>query len=115
MPRNRNEHAKTSLFASVLQIRRTCNHRIRVAGDRAQVLVDCLQLVIGHVLKGRSAHHLQKIAVERRQEAVGRRIGRSAIRMDVVEVGAVPHDLDELLVSAPPSGSPVLSGVKFRE
>ena len=57
--------------------------------------------MIGHVLEGRPAHHLQKIAVERRQEAVGRRTGRSAIRMYVIEVGAVPHDLDELRVGAP--------------
>ena len=53
-----------ALFADVLQIRRTCNHLARIAGDRTQILVDCAELMVGHVPKKRPSHHLEQLAVE---------------------------------------------------
>jgi hypothetical protein len=96
------------LFTLVLQIRRARNHLTRVAGDRAQVLVDCPELMVGHVAKGWPSHDLEKIAVERRLETIRRIAGRSAIWMHVIEIGPVPHDLDELLVGAPALRPPSL-------
>jgi len=55
---------------------------------------------IGHVLEDWPGHDLEKIAVERRLQTVGgrRSAGDPAIWVHVIEVGALPHDLDELLV-----------------
>jgi hypothetical protein len=87
-----------ALFADVQQIRRTCNHLTRIAGDRAQVLVDRAELMVGHVPKKRPSHDLQQIAVEGWRETIGRSAGACATWMYVIEIGAFPHDLDELLV-----------------
>jgi hypothetical protein len=50
---------RAALLADVLQIRRTSDHLARIAGDRTQVLVDCPELVVGHVLEKRPSHHLE--------------------------------------------------------
>src|SRR5216684_4277578 len=90
-----------ALFTGVLQIGRTSNDLARVAGDCAQVLVDCLEIAVGHVPEEWPSHDQEKIAVEGWLDTIGRSAGGSAIWVYVIEIGAHPHDLDELLVSAP--------------
>jgi hypothetical protein len=63
--------------------------------------------MVGHVAEGWPSHDLEKIAVEWWHETIRRIARRSAIWMHVIEIGPIPHDLDELLVGAaalrPPS------------
>ena len=47
------------------------------ARDRAQILVDCAEVTVGHVLKGRPGHHLQI---------------RTELRVRVVRIDAGAHD-----------------------
>src|SRR6266436_1570808 len=56
--------AALALCTSVLQIRRNCDHLARVTGDGTQVLVDCSEVMVGHVLEEWPSHDLKKIAVE---------------------------------------------------
>jgi hypothetical protein len=54
--------------------------------------------MVGHVAKKRPSHDLEQIAVEWWRETIGRRAGACATWMYVIEIGALSHDLDELLV-----------------
>jgi hypothetical protein len=83
---------------------RTSNHLSRVAGDCLQVLVDSPELMVSHVPEGWLSHDLEKVAVERRLETIGRSTGGSAIWVYGIEIRPSPHDLDELLVSEPTFG-----------
>src|ERR1039457_3955110 len=67
------------------------------AGDRAQILINGSQLFISLVAECRPRHHLQQGAVEMRgNTTLVRRTG--ACRMQVMEIRAVPHDLQKLFV-----------------
>src|ERR1700758_1387941 len=90
-----------ALFTGVLQIRRTRDHPARVTGDGTQVLVDCSEVVVGHVLEERPSHDLKKIAVDGWQVTVASSDAVSAIWVYVIKISASPHDLDEFLVSVP--------------
>jgi hypothetical protein len=57
--------------------------------------------MIGHVLEEWPSHDLKMIAVEGRLETIGRCAGSGAIGVHAIEILAVPHDIDELFVSAP--------------
>src|SRR5579883_87588 len=82
--------ANQILLAIVVQ--NTGRRRPLDAGDGAQVFVDGLQFMIGHVAEGRPGHDLQQIAVERRRQTIA--IGSpSASRVNVIEIGAMLHDL----------------------
>ncbi len=79
--------------------------------------------MVSHAPEKRPAHDLEQIAVEGRHETVGRRArgGRraSATWMYVIEVGALPHDLDELRVAVSTCRQPrfvwcQIAGVKVR-
>src|SRR5215469_13526389 len=67
--------------------------RSGVARNRAQVCVDRKEVMIGHVSKNRPSHHLQKIPIERKRQAVRRCTGTSTAWVNVIEIRAVPHDL----------------------
>jgi hypothetical protein len=50
--------------------------------------------MIGHVSKYRPWHYLEKIPIERKGQAVGRPSApRTATRVSVIEIRAVPDDL----------------------
>ncbi len=61
------------------------------------MLVNRPQIMIGHVLEGRPWHDLEKIAVEGKLQAVGwsARPG-STIRVNMIEICALPQDLTKL-------------------
>ena len=65
----------------------------------AQVLVDCSEVVVGHVLEEWPSHDLQKITVDGRQVTGASSDAVSAIWVYVIKIGTSPHDLDEFLVS----------------
>ena len=65
------------------------------AGDRRQVCVDRVQIMIAQLLKVWPGHHLKQIAIERRVEAV-RGDGRPvAIWMKVIRIDAVSQRVVE--------------------
>ena len=64
------------------------------AGDRFQVFIDRLQIVVRPILVRGPRHHLKQIAVERRLEAV-RRDGGGAVRMEVIGVRAVSNGVEK--------------------
>ena len=49
--------------------------------------------MVGHIRKRRPWHHLQKIPIERKRQAVGRHARNATAGVNVIEVRAVPHDL----------------------
>jgi hypothetical protein len=98
------------LFTGILQIRRTCNSWSRIARDRAQVLVDCSEVVVGHVLEEWPSHDLKKIAVDGWHVTAASSDAAGAIWVHVIEIRASPHDLDELLVGVATRRKPRLVG-----
>ena len=52
--------------------------------------------MVGHTLQRRPWHHLEKISIEGWHETVGRITRGHAIRMNMIEVGSLSHDLNEL-------------------
>jgi hypothetical protein len=84
-----------------------------IARNRAQVCVDREQIMIGHVRKRRPWHYLQRVPVEGKGQAVGRRAGTSTARVNVIEMLAVTHDLYEVCKRMASLRQPVLSGVRF--
>jgi hypothetical protein len=52
--------------------------------------------MIGHIRKRRPRHYLQKIPIERERQTVGRHARTATARVNVIEVLAVPHDLQEV-------------------
>ena len=64
-----------------------------VARNRAQVRVDREEIMIGHVSKNRPSHHLQEIPIERKRQAVRRRVGTGTAWVNVIEIRAHPYDL----------------------
>ena len=67
--------------------------RSGIARNRAQVCVNREEIMIGHVSKNGPTHHLQKIPIERKRQAVRRRTGTGTAWVNVIEIRAVPHDL----------------------
>jgi hypothetical protein len=67
--------------------------RSGIARNRAQVCVDRKEIMLSHVRKSRPWHHLQKIPIERKRQAVGRRAGTDTARVNVIEIRAVPDNL----------------------
>jgi hypothetical protein len=49
--------------------------------------------MLSHVRKNRPWHHLQKIPIERKRQAVGGRDGTGTARVNVIEIRAVPDNL----------------------
>ena len=90
-----------ALFTGILQVRRICNPWAGVAGDGTQVLVDCSEVVVGHVFEEWPSHDLKKIAVDGWQVTVAFSDAITAIWVYVIKISASPHDLDEFLVSVP--------------
>ena len=82
---------------SVFQIGRALDIRAGIARDCIQILVDRAKVVVGNVLQGWPRHHLEDVAVKGWFEAVGGSTGRCAIRVNVIEIGAVTHDFFELI------------------
>lgn len=95
---------------SVLQIGRAVDNRAGIALDCLQILVDRAKVVVGHVLQDWPRHHLEEVAVKGWFEAVGGGIGRCAIRVNVIEIGALTHDLKELFKCVTAFGQPRLVG-----
>jgi hypothetical protein len=52
--------------------------------------------MVGHIRKNRPRHHLQKIPIERKRQAVGRRARTGTAGVNVIEVRAVPHHVQEV-------------------
>src|ERR1700719_709363 len=72
-----------ALRTNVVEIRRPRNVWAGIARNRAQVGVDRQQIALGHVSKRGPRHHLEKISVERKCQAVGRAARESTARMNV--------------------------------
>src|SRR5579859_2058117 len=53
-----------------------------------------MQIMVSHVVKNGPWHDLEKIAIERRGQACSVRSTGTG-RMDVIEISAIPHDLNE--------------------
>src|SRR5579872_2066213 len=81
------------------------------AGNGTQVLVNSFDLMVGHVVKHRPGHDLQKTAVHGRWNAVGWRRSRQSRCtgwMKVIEICALAEDLLELLKRVAPFWPPGL-------
>jgi hypothetical protein len=79
-----NSCQSAELFTDVLQVGRACNHLAWIARNRAQVVVDCPQVAVGHFPERRPSHDLEKIAVEGWLKTISRNAGGSAIGMYVI-------------------------------
>ena len=64
----RNLLAEASSVADVAQLRLARDYSVD-AGDRAQILVDCPQVMVIHVLEIEPRHDLEKITIERSRHA----------------------------------------------
>ena len=69
--------------------------RARDAGDRAEILVDGAQIVIGQVAETRPRHRLEKVCAERSWNAAPVNHSCWASRVEVIHVHARPHDLNK--------------------
>ena len=81
------------------------------ARDGTQVLIDSLDLMVGHVVKYGPRHDLEKIAVHRGWNAVCRRRSRQSRCtgwMEVIEIYASPQDLLKLQKRVAPFRPPSL-------
>ena len=81
------------------------------AGDGTQVLVDSLDLMVGHLRKHWPWHDLQTASVDGSWNAVrgGGSCGNGCtVWMEVIEICALPHDLLKLLKRVAPFRSPRL-------
>ena len=70
------------------------------AGDRFQVFIDRLKIMVRPILVRGPRHHLKQSAVERRVEAV-RGDGGGAVRMEVIVVRTVSDRLEEFCERGP--------------
>ena len=84
--------------ADVIQIRRARDMWAGIARNRAQVGVDRQEIAISHIFKSRPRHDLEKIRIERKGQAVRRLAGRSAARMNVIEIRSLSDNLDEFSI-----------------
>ena len=66
------------------------------AGDGAQVLINCLQIMVRHILKRGPRHDLQLRAIERKWNAVRRNVQRARSCVLLIEVDPRSDDLQEL-------------------
>jgi hypothetical protein len=92
----------------VLQIWRALDTRAGIALDCLQILVDRVKVVLGYVLQGWPGHHPEAVTVKGWFEAAGGSTGRCAIRVNVIEIGAVTHDVKELFKCVTAFGQPRL-------
>ena len=76
-------------------VQRTGRGRTCDAGNRAQILVDCFEVVIAHVLVSRPGHYLEKVATERMRKAV-RGYSSRTIWMEMIKVRAMPNNFKKL-------------------
>ena len=83
----------TPLRAVVVQ--RARRGRACDAGDRAQIFVDCPEVVVSHVLVRGPRHYLEQVAAERKRKAV-RGYGSGTRRMEMIKVCTMSHDFDKL-------------------
>ena len=67
----------------------------RDAGDRAQILVDCTEVMVRHVVVDGPWHYLEKSAVEWGWQTIPIG-GPGTCGMEVIHVYACPYDLDKL-------------------
>src|SRR5262249_43569089 len=89
-------------FANVLLVQfGVKSRRSGVTRNRAQVGVDREEIAVGHVRIYRPWHHLKKVSIERKRQAVVRHAGTGTARVNVIEILAVPDDLYELLKRMP--------------
>jgi len=63
-------------------------------GDRAQIFINGLEFMIGHIAERRPRHDLEETAIEGSRQASSVRSARAG-RMNVIEVSAIPDDLNK--------------------